>query len=67
MKDITIRNNAICIMNHIYDLGVNYDESEMTHIVSDERWWVILITSGTISNIEIIKIIFFKIEIPRKY
>ena len=40
-------------MNHIYDLGVNYDESEMTHIVSDERWWVILITLGIFSHIEI--------------
>ena len=35
--------------------------------MSKERWWVILITSGTISHIEKIKIILFKIEIPRKY
>ena len=46
--------------NHIDDEGGRNNDGKMSHIDSKERWWVILITSGTISHIEIIKIFFMK-------
>lgn len=46
--------------NHIDDEGGRNNDGKMSHIDSKERWWVILITSGTISHIEIIKIVFMK-------